>query len=110
MTEYLYCFIRKDLLTVHQIIQLAHCAFEAGKSFGADRPHPHICLLEVKDLAEYRKAYQFVSDLGIEFESFFEPDTKNGKAKFPIGYSAIMTQPISDPELRDQFKRFKMYE
>lgn len=111
MTEYMYCFIRKDLLTVHQIIQLAHCAFEAGYKWKGDSiDHPHICLLEVSDLGELRKIYKYLRDENVDFEMFFEPDTKNGNDRFPIGWASIITRPISDLETRDKFKQFKMYE
>ena len=80
-----------------------HAAYQAGKSFSETLGTPHICLFEVADSAELKQAWRFLRDLDIPFEMFFEPDNK-------MGYSSIVTYPISDLSTREKFKRFKLHD
>ena len=100
--DFIYCFIRKDISYVQQIIQLAHAAYQAGKSFSEIPGVPHICLFEVADTKELKQAWRFLTDERISFEMFFEPDNK-------MGYSSIVTTPISDMDQRAKFNQFRLY-
>jgi hypothetical protein len=107
--NYIYCFIRKDLDVVHQLIQLGHASYLAGKETLVNGC-PSTCLFEVADVKELQEVYRKLSANRLNFELFYEPTTKNrGRT---IGFSAICTHPIDaeDAETRQFFQQFRKYE
>jgi hypothetical protein len=88
----LYVFVRTDLSLEQQVVQAAHAAAEAGRSFY--RPEHGIAsliVLAVPNLAALYQARRRLESHGIEHDMFFEPD-------WNTGHSAIGTRPLVDAE------------
>jgi len=88
----IYAFVRTDLAPEQQMVQAAHAAAEAGRSFY--RPEHGIAsliVLAVPNLAALYKAKAHLESLDIEHDMFFEPD-------WNTGHSAIGTRPLTDAE------------
>ncbi len=100
--KYIYCFVRKDISIVQQIIQMSHAAHEAGRKIGAKHAPPSIVLFEVQSQKELMDIFDELYTKDIECEMFYEPDNQ-------MGYSALCTEPLDTPELRKHFERYNLY-
>jgi hypothetical protein len=106
--SYIYCFIRKDLPVVHQLIQVGHACHEAGKWF--EEPNPkmeldepaNMVLFEVENEEELIKASNWLYFWEIEYIEFKESDMNNE-------FTSICTQIIDTEEKRNLFRGFKLY-
>lgn len=98
---YVYTFIRKDLPINHQIVQACHSALEAGSDFKESGEIPNLVLIELKDVNHLYETEKLLTDKGIRFHNFFEPD--NG-----IGHSSITTEPI-DREKRKALSNYRLW-
>jgi len=96
--KYTYCFIRKDIPIVAQIVQTAHACLQME----APPDVNSIVLFEVKNEEHLVKVNDYLESRNIKTYMFFEPD-------YDMGYTAIATEPM-DEEDRVAFKRFKMWE
>lgn len=88
----MYVFVRTDLPLAQQMVQAAHAAAEAGRSFY--RPEHGIAsliVLAVPNLAALYQAGRRLELHGIAHDMFFEPD-------WDTGHSAIGTRPLADAE------------
>jgi hypothetical protein len=47
--SYIYTFIRKDISTAQQIVQIGHACYEAGKAFKDNNGISSLILLSAKD-------------------------------------------------------------
>lgn len=101
MSTYIYAFIRKDLPFEHQLVQLAHAAYEAGKKFQDQVGISNLILFSARDEADINEIKDYLSFEGIEYVSFYEPD-------YNRGYTSICTTPISG-SLRKKFSKWKLY-
>lgn len=99
--SYIYCFIRKDLPIVQQIIQVGHACHEAGMQEGL-RNTPNIVLFEVQDHKELLKVSDYLFFNNIHFEKFIEPDINSES-------TAICTEIIRNSSMREIFKDFTLY-
>lgn len=102
MTSYIYAFIREDISSEQQIVQIGHACYEAGKMFRDDNGISNLILLPAANEADIQKIMRKLDQRGIEFYAFFEPD--NG-----MGYSAICTRPITDDRERAFFRRWDLF-
>jgi hypothetical protein len=102
MTKYIYCFIRKDLPIVHQIIQLAHAAHLAGNGEDALEEAPNLVLFEVNSENELKEAAEHLLKNKISYQMFKEDEPV-------LEYTAICTQIVTQPHQRAIFKDFKLY-
>jgi hypothetical protein len=100
--SFIYCFIRKDISIAQQIIQLTHAGYDAGTRWGGASVPPHICLFEVEDGIALIAAMKFVRKHKIKYEMFYEPD-------YPMGFNALITEPLLQDDYSDLFSEFKMY-
>ena len=99
-TPYVYVFIRKDLSFPQQVVQSAHAAIEAAKSFlDNELDHPHLVVLGVKDQQQLYKSAQKLDRAGVQYRIFTEPD-RNGEA------TALATEPIFG-EQRHLFRAYR---
>jgi len=99
--SYIYTFIREDISPEQKIVQIGHACHEAGKRT-TDREISSLILLSARDQEDLEDIAMKLDGKGIEFYMFYEPD--NG-----MGYSAICTQPISDLESRNFFRKWKLF-
>jgi hypothetical protein len=96
-----YTWIRTDLPTHQQIIQSAHSALEAGRTFPEHHGTSHLVLLQA-DSEEYLLSIaEYLAENGINHRMFYEPDDD-------YGHTSITTEPIYGPT-RNIFKHFKLY-
>lgn len=100
-TPYTYIFVRKDLSPAQQIVQASHAALEAGFRFNQPDTPTHIVLIGINDQAGIMSTADFLTDKGIDYELFFEPD-------HDIGYTSIATKPLVS-EQRKPLRRFSLY-
>lgn len=101
MSSYIYAFIRKDLAIEHQLVQLAHAAYEAGKKFQDQAGISNLVLFAAQDETEIEDIKDYLSFEGIDYVSFYEPD-------YNRGYTSICTAPISG-SARKKFSKWKLY-
>lgn len=101
-TKFVYIFVRKDLDVTYRIIQVGHVCLELGASLSQSKVRDaHFCLLEVENERELMRAAKYMTELGIPFSDFYEPDHSTG-------YTALATEPLIG-EHRRPFERFRMY-
>lgn len=107
-TPFIYCFIRKDLPKVQQIIQMSHACYESAVA-NTIRDYqtgieltPCICLFEVSDELELLRVTEYLRDNEIRYSCFEEPD-------FGHEYTAICTEIIRTDQKRTLFRNFKLY-
>jgi hypothetical protein len=100
--NYIYCFIRKDLPVVQQIIQVGHACHLAGHTDKNFTDIPNLVLFEVEDEEELTRASSKIDKAGIGFVEFFEPDMDDE-------WTAICTEIVSSHEQRKAFRGFKLY-
>jgi hypothetical protein len=99
--SYIYCFIRKDLPVVHQLIQLGHACHCAGRNreIGVI---PNLVLFEVKDENALHRITFDLDEHRIDHSLFREPDMN-------YELTAICTEIIDSEEKRDFFRGFNLY-
>jgi hypothetical protein len=97
-----YTIIRVDLPIEAQIVQAAHSALEAGRELDRPDQPSHLILLEAKSEEHLKKISRDLTDIGIKFHMFFEPD-------YNRGYTSLTTQPLSTAEQRKYFRSLKLY-
>lgn len=101
--NYTYSFIRKDLPLEQQLVQLAHSALEAGRSFGNPGGGiTHLILLEAQSETQLMQISLDLKGLGIKHEIFFEPDDD-------MGWTSLTTEPLHTKEQRKYFFKHKLY-
>jgi hypothetical protein len=100
--EYIYCFIRKDLSPVQQIIQLAHATFEVGTIDKTTGQPPNIVLFEVENEIKLLEAHNWINKHKIQCILFDEPDLEGQ-------FTAIATTPVSTKQERQVFEKFNLY-
>lgn len=100
--QYVYVFVRSDLSHAQIVVQTSHAAIEAARQglIPADRPHPHLVVLGVRDENKLIQIQSKLEAAGIRFRSFIEPDIGNQ-------LTAIATEPISG-ERRKFFKNYQL--
>ena len=101
--SYIYTFIRKDLSPEQKIIQIGHACYEAGKHFQDRCGISSLILLSAKDEKDLLDISYQLDCRGINFYMFYEPDFG------PMGHSALCTAPISERNIQNFFKRWKLY-
>lgn len=86
-----------------QIVQASHSALEAGRLFPTRLSSPsHLILIEVSSEDALRKMAQEISELGIAYHLFFEPDDERG-------YTSLTTEPLFSLKQRQYFIKKKLY-
>jgi len=113
MTNYYYCFLRKDLYPfgkenpAYLIIQASHACFEMARRL----PSPNkgelptsMVLFEVEDEQHLFQTYRYLKFNGLieneDFHVFFEPD-------HGTGFTSICTRPFEGRQkMFDEFKLF----
>ncbi len=109
MASYIYCWIRKDLPKVQQIIQMSHACYEGAVadtiskiSSGLPESTPNMCLFEVKDENELISVSNYLNSVKIKYSMFEEPD-------FGHEFTSICSEIIETEEKRELFQDFKLY-
>lgn len=98
----IYVLIRQDISIEQQLVQSAHAAAEAGRTFYShDHGIASLIVLSVPDQAALHAARQRLLSHGIESELFFEPD-------FGMGHSALATRPLTNDERR-HMRRWRLW-
>lgn len=93
-TTHYYVFVRQDIPVANQIVQVSH-AMETRHY-----TETHNCvLIGVPDESSLLEVSAKLED--IDHEMFWEPD-------FPIGYSALVTRPVTTKE-RALFSEYNIY-
>lgn len=103
MIQYVYVFVRVNMLPVQIAVQACHAVLEMGKEHN-DRimEHPHLLLFGVPDEAELRKVSKLLTKNKITHYHFVEPDMNNSLtafATYPINYNA---------EVRKKLRKYKL--
>jgi len=94
-TQYIYVFVRKDMLVEFQIVQACHASCVAGEQFGGS--NSHMVLLGLSGPDELESLTAWLQVYKIPFVTFFESDDN-------MGNSAVATSPISG-ESRKNIKK-----
>ena len=102
MNSYIYSFVRTDLPVEHQLVQLAHAAYEAGKKFQDRLGISNLVLLAARDESEIQEISDYLYLEDINHVTFFEPDYNHG-------LTALCTEPIVDEAKRKKFRRWRLY-
>jgi hypothetical protein len=84
-------------------VQAAHSALEAGRELGQPGRISHLILLEAKSEEHLHSIAQDLTELGIRYHLFFEPDHNRG-------YTSLTTEPLFTKAQRKYFFRHKLYE
>lgn len=100
--NYCYTWIRTDLPIEQQIVQAAHSALEAGREFQKPDAISHLILLEAESEHHLRKIGDELTELGIKYHTFFEPDHNRG-------YTSLTTEPITSKAIRKHLRRHTLY-
>lgn len=98
--SYIYTFVRQDISTEQQIVQIGHACHEAGKR-SRDHHVSTLVLLGAEDEDDLIAIKRELDTAGIDHYAFYEPD-------FQMGYSAICTRPITDRAEREFFRRWRL--
>lgn len=98
--SYIYTFVRQDISTEQQIVQIGHACHEAGKKT-RDHDVSTLILLGADDEDHLIQIRHELRDANIDHYAFYEPD-------FGMGYSAICTRPITDRRERDFFRKWRL--
>jgi hypothetical protein len=99
--SYIYCFIRRDIPPVHQIIQMAHAAFEIG-NYSDPVNTPNIVLFEVDNEYDLKIVGRYLEIQDIQYCPFREPDMNNE-------LTSICTRIVTNKRERELFKDFNLY-
>lgn len=97
----MYIVVREDLSPVHQLVQSAHAAHEAGIRFGNPNDISSMVVCTVPDEAALRLAAATCSLRGIRQYLFLEDD-------FGDQATAFATEPISG-EARRTFRKLPLW-
>jgi hypothetical protein len=100
--SYIYTFIRRDISPEQQRVQLGHACYEAGKKFADNHGISSLILLSARDREDLENISRKLEEKGIDFYMFFEPDDG-------MGYSAICSEPIVNPNLRNFFRKWELF-
>ncbi len=100
--SYIYTFVREDISPEQKIVQIGHACHEAGKRTSYDKNISSLILLSARDQEDLVDIAMKLDGKGIEFYMFHEPDNN-------MGFSAICTQPINDPNLRNFFRKWNLF-
>lgn len=100
--SYIYTFIREDIPTAQQIVQIGHACYEAGKLFKDTNGISSLILLSAKNEDDIKDIGLKLDMRGIEYYSFFEPDGN-------MGYSAICTRPTTEERDRKFFRKWNLF-
>lgn len=98
--EYVYVIVRNDLSPAQRAVQSSHAVIEATRNFNMTGAHPSVIICEVKSEQKLNQISEELSQKGIRFSSFHEPDIGNQM-------TAIASEPLK-LERRDAFKRFQL--
>lgn len=101
-TKYIYCFIRKDLPVVHQLIQIGHACFGQGNDHNELSEPPSLVLFEVVDEKELIEVSKYLNNHKIHNTMFVENDMNDE-------WTAICSEVIESKSKRNLFKDFKLY-
>lgn len=101
--SYIYTFIRKDLSPEQRIVQIGHACYEAGKKFQDNLGVSSLILLEAENEEDLKSISEKIDKKGISYYMFFEPDFG------PMGYSALCTEPITERNLQNFFRQWRLY-
>ena len=96
----MYVLVRRDLSVPQQAVQSAHAVWEAAKTFDAVE-HPSVILCGVKTEQSLWNARNYLSNAGIKFCDFTEPDIGDQ-------LTAIATEPVAGDSVRRYFKKFQL--
>lgn len=83
-------FVRKDLSPSQQAVQAIHAGIEAARFslITADETHPHVVLCGVNNQDHLDRVSVKLSQAGIRFKNFIEPDIGNE-------ITALATEPLN---------------
>lgn len=99
--EYMYILVRNDLSPAQKAVQSGHAIIEATRNYlTKDSNHPSVIICVVKSEAKLQKCCEELSERGIQFKEFREPDIGNQ-------LTAIASKPLFGKD-RDAFKRFQL--
>jgi hypothetical protein len=102
VTSYIYTFVREDISPEQKIVQIGHACYEAGKMFQDNNGISSLILLSAKDESDLLEIGRKIDRRMIRFYTFFEPD-------FGMGYSALCTEPITEPNQQNFFRNWELY-
>lgn len=91
--KYVYILVRTDLSIEQQSVQAIHAGMAATHKFKELSEDTRLALLAVPSEKELEGWMHKLTEKGIAFEPFFEPD-------YETGYSALATIPISSTQGR----------
>ncbi len=98
--EYVYIFVRQDLLLAQQIVQACHAVLSMSQWFRVDGI-PNVILIGVPNLPALLKACKKLDDAKIAYYAWHEPD-------FDYGFTALATVPI-EGERRSALANYRVY-
>lgn len=98
---YSYVIVRNDLPSNVQAIQGTHAAIEMTKRY-QPKGHPSVIYVVVKNEKKLQQVIQELTELGIQFSIFREPDEP-----FNNNITAICTEPLIGKQ-RKTLKRFQL--
>lgn len=88
----LYVLVRRDIPIAQQLVQAAHAAAEAGRTFyKAEHGIASLIVLTVPDVRALHAARARIEGKGVQTLLFHEPD-------YGIGDSALSTEPLLDEQ------------
>ena len=99
--KYVYTFVRRDLPIQDQLVQACHSAMEAGSNFPTPGQISNLVLLDVKNKKELYSVSEYLSENGIDYYMFYEPD--NG-----YDHTSITTEPLG-VERKGLMSRFSLW-
>lgn len=85
----MYVLVRRDLPPVQMAVQACHACLHAGPLAGDLVDPPHLVLCAVASLEDLQGWARRLTDLGVPFHLFLEPDLGNAP-------TALATIPVTD--------------
>lgn len=99
--EYMYVLVRNDLSAAQKAVQSGHALIEATREYMTnDTEHPSVIICVVKSEDKLKKCAEELSEKGISFKHFSEPDIGNQ-------WTALASKPLFGDD-RNAFKRFQL--
>ena len=83
-------------------MQAAHSALEAGRDLGKPESTSHLIMLEAKSQGALLRIAADLTDRGIRYHLFYEPD-------YDRGFTSLTTEPLTTDEQRAYFRKHSMY-
>lgn len=115
MIQYVYVFVRMNMLPVQIAVQACHAILEMSVwhdwtigiskknvKNGFRQDHPHLLLLGVKNETELNKVLSLLEKEDVNHSIFKEPDMNNS-------LTAIATEPINENSIvRKKLRKYKL--